>query len=168
MSREVFTNCNGLAVNCVLYQESGLINLWGAGVYYDGTTCWVVNSSGVITGTVAFACLNWSNTETGGASAEMKIYVNSTNVITASTVTNGTYALYEGDTIYVTIQLLTACSGPNDAGAVETQSNRGTLADTDCWVASTGTLTTPTYTVVAGDVGTTITLDALANCGASC
>jgi len=51
MSREVFTTCNGLAVNCVLYQESGLINLWGAGVYYDGADCWVVNSSGVITGT---------------------------------------------------------------------------------------------------------------------
>jgi len=51
MSREVFTTCNGLAVNCVLYQESGLINLWGAGVYYDGFDCWVVNSSGVITGT---------------------------------------------------------------------------------------------------------------------
>ena len=51
MSREVFTNCNGLAVNCVLYQESGLINLWGAGLYYDGVDCWVVNSSGVITGT---------------------------------------------------------------------------------------------------------------------
>jgi len=51
MSREVFTTCNGLAVNCVLYQESGLINLWGAGVYYDGFDCWEVNSSGVITGT---------------------------------------------------------------------------------------------------------------------
>ena len=51
MSRQAFTTCNGLAVNCVLYQESGLINLWGAGNYYDGTTFWVVNSSGVITGT---------------------------------------------------------------------------------------------------------------------
>lgn len=51
MSREVFTTCNGLAVNCVLYQESGLINPWGAGLYYDGIDCWVVNSSGVITGT---------------------------------------------------------------------------------------------------------------------
>ena len=51
MSRQAFTTCNGLAVNCVLYQESGLINLWGAGLYYDGTTCWVVNSSGEITGT---------------------------------------------------------------------------------------------------------------------
>ena len=53
MSREVFTTCNGLAVNCVLYQESGLINPWGAGLYYDGIDCWVVNSSGVITGTAS-------------------------------------------------------------------------------------------------------------------
>ena len=51
MSREVFTNCSPLAINCVLYQESGLINLWGAGVYYDGVDCWQVDSSGVITGT---------------------------------------------------------------------------------------------------------------------
>ena len=51
MSREVFTTCSPLAVNCVLYQESGLINLWGAGLYYDGVDCWDVDSSGVITGT---------------------------------------------------------------------------------------------------------------------
>lgn len=53
MSRQVFTTCNGLAVSCVLYQEEGLTTLWGAGTYYDGTTCWVVNSSGVITGTAS-------------------------------------------------------------------------------------------------------------------
>lgn len=51
MSREVFTTCNPLAVSCVLYQEEARTNLWGAGTYYDGVTCWVVNSSGVITGT---------------------------------------------------------------------------------------------------------------------
>ena len=53
MSRQVFSTCNGLAVNCVLYQEAAMTNLWGAGTYYDGTTCWVVNSSGVITGTAS-------------------------------------------------------------------------------------------------------------------
>jgi hypothetical protein len=53
MSREVFTTCNPLAVSCVLYQEEAMTNLWGAGTYYDGVTCWVVNSSGVITGTAS-------------------------------------------------------------------------------------------------------------------
>jgi hypothetical protein len=51
MSRQAFTTCSTLAVDCVLYQELSLTNLWGAGVYYDGGTCWVVNSSGQITGT---------------------------------------------------------------------------------------------------------------------
>ena len=51
MSRQAFTTCSSLAEGCVLYQESGLINPWGAGIYYDGGTCWVVNSSGQITGT---------------------------------------------------------------------------------------------------------------------
>ena len=53
MSREVFTTCNPLAVSCVLYQEEARTNLWGAGTYYDGVTCWVVNSSGEITGTAS-------------------------------------------------------------------------------------------------------------------
>jgi hypothetical protein len=53
MSREVFTTCSTLAVSCVLYQEAGMTNLWGAGIYYDGATCWVVNSSGEITGTAS-------------------------------------------------------------------------------------------------------------------
>ena len=53
MSREVFTTCNPLAVSCVLYQEEAMTTLWGAGTYYDGVTCWVVNSSGVITGTAS-------------------------------------------------------------------------------------------------------------------
>ena len=111
---------------------------------------------------------SWTYSETGGAVGEMRIYVNSSNVITATSTSAGTYTIYEGDTVYCQIELLSACSGNDDAGAVETQSNRGTLADTGCWVATTGTLTTSTYTVVAGDVGTAITLDAFANCGASC
>ncbi len=53
MSREVFTTCSTLAVSCVLYQEAAMTNLWGAGKYYDGVTCWVVNSSGEITGTAS-------------------------------------------------------------------------------------------------------------------
>lgn len=55
MSRQAFTTCSPLAEGCVLYQESGLINTWGAGVYYDGGTCWVVNGSGQITGTTTCA-----------------------------------------------------------------------------------------------------------------
>ena len=117
----------------------------------------------------ATATLSWTYSETGGAVGEMRIYVNTVNVISSTATTDsGTYTIYQGDTIYVAIELLSSCSGNDDAGNVYTQSNRGTLVDADCFVASTGTLTTPTYTVVAGDIGTTITLDTFARCDAAC
>ena len=112
--------------------------------------------------------LAWSYSETGGAAGEMRIYVNSSNVITATSTSNGTYTIYEGDTISCEIQILSACGYPDEYANVSTDSNRGTLDATNCFNATTGTLTTSTYTVVAGDVGTTITLDAFANCGGSC
>jgi hypothetical protein len=172
MSREVFTTCNPLAVSCVLYQEEARTNLWGAGTYYDGVTCWVVNSSGVITGTascVSTATLAWTYSETGGANGEMRIYVNSSVVETRTNTSSGTWTgLVAGDEIYVQVELLSACSGFDDAGNVYSTSNRGTLTDAACFVASTGTYTSPTYTVVAGDVGTTITLDTFASCDSGC
>ncbi len=64
MSREVFTTCNPLAVSCVLYQEEARTNLWGAGIYYDGVTCWDVNSSGVIIGTAVCSTTTTTTTST--------------------------------------------------------------------------------------------------------
>ena len=64
MSREVFSTCNPLAIDCVLYQEEARTTLWGAGIYYDGVTCWNVNSSGVITGTVSCTTTTTSTTTT--------------------------------------------------------------------------------------------------------
>ena len=112
--------------------------------------------------------LAWSYSETGGAAGEMRIYVNSSNVITATSTSNGTYTLYEGDSIYVTIEILSACGSPDAYANVSTDSNKGTLDAVDCFNATTGTLTTSTNTVVAGDISSTITLDAFANCGGSC
>ena len=112
--------------------------------------------------------LSWTYSPTGGADGRMKIYVNNSNVITATSTSNGTYTLYEGDSIYVTIEILSACGGNDEYANVSTDSNKGTLDASACFYATTGTLTTSAYTVVAGDVGTTITLDAFANCGGSC
>ena len=116
----------------------------------------------------ATATLSWTYSETGGANGQMRIYVNSVNVISSTTTGSGTWTLYEGDTVYCQIELLSACSGNDDAGNVYTDSNRGTLVDADCFTATTGTLTTSTYTVVGGDIGLTITLDAYASCEAAC
>ena len=112
--------------------------------------------------------LSWTYSETGGAVGEMRIYVNSSNVITATSTSNGTYTIYEGDTISCQIEILSACGSPNEYANVSTDSNRGTLDAVDCFNATTGILTTSTYTVVAGDISSTITLDAFANCGGSC
>jgi hypothetical protein len=115
------------------------------------------------------AALAWTYSETGGANGEMRIYVNSVAVETRTNTSSGTWTgLETGDEIYVEIELLGACSGNDDAGNVYSQSNRGTLTYADCFVASTGTYTSPTYTVVAGDAGTTITLDTYASCDSGC
>lgn len=71
MARQAFTLCSSLAINCVLYQEVGLINLWGAGIYYDGATCWDVNSSGVIIGTAVCATTTSTTTTTTTAAYEL-------------------------------------------------------------------------------------------------
>ena len=145
--------------------------------YYTDGTDWYYADTNVSEQTevmslgscVSTATLSWTYSETGGANAEMRIYVNSVAVETRTTTSSGTYTgLVAGDTIYVEIELLGACSGLDDAGNVYSQSNRGTLVYADCFVASTGTYTSPTYTVVAGDAGTTITLDTYASCDSGC
>lgn len=115
------------------------------------------------------ASLGWSYSETGGANGEMRIYVNSTVVETRTNTSSGTYTgLVAGDTIYVELELLSSCSAPDNKGNVYTSSNRLTLVDASCFTSSTGTLTTPTYTVVSGDVGATITLNTFASCDGGC
>jgi hypothetical protein len=114
------------------------------------------------------ATLSWSYSETGGANGEMRIYVNGSVVETRTNTSSGTYTLYTGNTIYVEIELLSSCSAPDNKGNVYTTSNRATLVDANCFTSSTGTLTTPTYTVIAGDVGTTITLNTFASCDSAC
>jgi len=116
----------------------------------------------------ADATLSWTFSETGGADAQMYIYINSVIEISSSTTGNGTWTLYEGDTIYVEIELNAACSGGDNKGNLYTQSNRGALVDALCLTATTGTYTSPTYTVVGGDLGSTITLDAYAQCYSIC
>jgi hypothetical protein len=119
--------------------------------------------------TAATADLDWSYSETGGANGEMRIYVNNVAVETRTNTSSGTWTgLETGDEIYVEIELLGACSGNDDAGNVYTTSNKGTLVYALCFVATTGTLTTPTYTVLVGDLGGTITLDTFASCESAC
>ena len=74
MSREVFSTCNPLAINCVLFQEEARTTLWGAGIYYDGVTCWDVNSSGVIIGTAACTTTTSTTSTTTAAPPNYNYY----------------------------------------------------------------------------------------------
>ncbi len=44
-----YSNCSTLALNCVLYADSGLVNTVPAGFYSDGVSCFEANGLGVVT-----------------------------------------------------------------------------------------------------------------------
>ena len=135
----------------------------------SGITTTTTSTTTTTTTAAPSATLAWSYSETGGANGEMRIYVNGSVVETRTNTSSGNYtSLVAGDTIYVELELLSSCSAPDNKGNVYTNSNKLTLVDADCFTSSTGTLTTPTYTVVAGDMGTTITLSTFANCDTAC
>ena len=165
-----------LGIGTVLYTDSLGTSEASQGYWSDDTDAYFQNCpdgcyDGItsITACVSTATLSWTYSETGGANGEMRIYVNSSVVETRTNTSSGTWTgLETGDEIYVEVELLGACSGNDDAGNVYSNSNRGTLSGADCFVASTGTYTSPTYTVVAGDLGATITLDTFASCDGAC
>jgi len=144
-----------------------------AGFYYasgsitGGNEWFQVNASGVVEAigncTPTSATLSWSFTESGGATGNMDLYVNGSIVESRSNTASGTYTVYEGDTINVEISA-------NDCGGVNDTANAyciGIIADAACAVTSTN-LFTAVYTVVSGDLGTTLTLNTFANCDTAC
>jgi len=146
-----------------------------AGFYYatgsitGGNDWFQVNSSGVVIalGTCASppttATLEWTFTETGGSVGNMDLYVNGSIVESRSNTSSGVYPVELGDTINVEINS-SGCGGLNDtANAYCT----GIIADAACAVGSTN-LFTAVYTVLSGDLGTTLNLDTFAQCDSAC
>jgi len=111
------------------------------------------------------ATLNWSYTETGGANGTMDLYVNGFAVESRSSTSNGTRTVYVGDTIYVNLQIVTACGSPTYAN-ISVGGN--ILSDADCANNAGVSLTTSTYTVVSGDIGSTLTVSTFASCDSGC
>jgi hypothetical protein len=112
------------------------------------------------------ADLDWSYSETGGANGQMVLYVNGTAIETRTDTSSGTYNVGVGDTIYVELQIVTAC-GPGDTYA-NIEVNGNILTDADCANNAGVSLTTSTYTVVSGDIGSTLTLNTFASCDGGC
>jgi hypothetical protein len=111
------------------------------------------------------ATLNWSYTETGGANGTMDLYVNGVAVESRSSTSSGTRTVYVGDTIYVDLQIVTACGSPTYAN-ISVGGN--ILSGDDCANNAGVSLTTSTYTVVSGDIGSTLTVSTFASCDGGC
>jgi hypothetical protein len=110
----------------------------------------------------ASATLNWTFTETSAAGT-FDLYVNGSVVESRSVTSSGTYTVYEGDTINVEINT-TGCNSPDikaNAYCI------GIIADAAC-ADNAVNLFTAVYTVVSGDLGTTLTLNTFALCDTAC
>lgn len=127
-------------------------------------------TSTTTTTTAAPKILDWSYTQNGGASGQMDIYVNSTNVESRNSNSSGTWPLNVGDTIYFEVTC-TGCSGGNGTANAYTivpgVPSYAILADAACTTnIPSATLTTGTYTVQSSD--TTISVDAFSLCSNGC
>jgi hypothetical protein len=118
------------------------------------------------TTTAGNATLAWSYSETGGANGTMDLYVNGFAVESRSSTSSGTRTVYVGDTIYVDLQIVTPCAPSDTYANVYTTGN--IINDANCANNAGVSLTTGTYTVVSGDIGSTLTLNTFAQCDGGC
>ena len=122
-------------------------------------------SSGVLftTSSVNYATLYWSFTPSGGSS-QFDLYINGFNVESRVSTSNGVYNVYMGDQIYVVVSV-GGCSGISDHANAYTTGD--IIVDAACNIGST-TLTSYTYTVLSGDIGTALSLNAFTSCDGGC
>lgn len=109
------------------------------------------------------ANLAWNFT-VGGASSQMDLYVNGNIVESRTTTSNGNYTVNQGDTINMDLGAGGCSGGGSDYADIYTT---GIIIDSACNNGSV-TLLTPTYTVVSGDLGNTLTFNAFTDCQGGC
>lgn len=108
------------------------------------------------------ATLSWTYTETA-ANGEMYLYINGSVVENRFGTSSGTFTVYEGDTINCEV-ITNGCSSPNGKANAYTG---GIIVDASCADGNTS-LFTSVYTVTAGDIGTTLTLNMYSLCDSAC
>ncbi len=116
------------------------------------------------TTTAASAVLDWSFTETGGEIGTMDLFFNGSVIERRISTSSGTYTVYVGDTINVEVTCDTCDSPNNYSNAYCT----GIITDADCTQNGPTDIFTSVYTVVSGDIGTTLNLDTFASCDGGC
>lgn len=143
------------------YRASGSIT--------GGNDWFQVSSAGVVValGTCAptSASLAWSFTEAGGSVGTMDLYVNGSIVESRSTTATGTYTVYAGDTINVQVTC-DQCTG--GGGTYANAYCTGVNTDADCSSTGAASIFTTVYTVLSGDLGTTLNLNTFAVCDTAC
>ena len=143
------------------YYAAGSIT--GSNDWFQVNSAGVVIALGVCASPPTTASLAWTFSETGGSTGNMDLYVNGSIVESRSTTSSGTYTVSLGDTINVEISS-SGCVGLNNiANAYCT----GIITDAACAAVATN-LFTAVYTVVSGDLGTTLNLDTFASCDGGC
>ena len=129
-----------------------------------GTSCTAPSPTPPPTPTGSIATLAWSYTEGNGADGYMDLYVNGSIIESRSNTSSGTYTVNVGDTINVQV-FCDTCGEPND------HSNAyclGIINDADCGDNTSASIFTSVYTVVSGDIGTTLNLATYAVCEVGC
>jgi hypothetical protein len=143
------------------YYAAGSIT--GSNDWFQVSSAGVVVALGVCVSPPTTASLAWTFSETGGSTGNMDLYVNGSIVESRSTTSSGTYTVSLGDTINVEINS-SGCGGINNTANAYCI---GIIADAACAITSTN-LFTAVYTVVSGDLGTTLNLDTFASCDGGC
>ena len=148
-------------LNAGYYLASGSIT--------DSNDWFQVNSAGVVVAlgvcTPTTASLAWSFTEAGGSVGTMDLYVNGSIVESRSNTASGTRTVSVGDTINVQVTC-DQCTG--GGGTYANAYCTGINADADCSSTGAASIFTSVYTVVSGDLGTTLNLNTFAVCDTAC
>jgi hypothetical protein len=143
------------------YRASGSIT--GSNDWFQVSSAGVVVALGVCAPTSA--SLSWSFTEAGGSVGTMDLYVNGSIVESRSTTSSGTRTVYTGDTINVQVTCAQCTGG---GGTYANAYCTGVNTDADCSSTGAASIFTSVYTVVSGDLGTTLNLNTFAVCDTAC
>lgn len=143
------------------YRASGSIT--GSNDWFQVSSAGVVIALGVCAPTTA--SLAWSFTEAGGSVGTMDLYVNGSIVESRSATASGTRTVSAGDTINVQVTC-DQCTG--GGGTYANAYCTGINTDADCSSTGAASIFTSVYTVVSGDLGTTLNLNTFAVCDTAC
>jgi hypothetical protein len=162
----IFNNTSTYTSGSATYSVTSSVNFQSGRTYIISASNQPITTTTTTTTAAPSAILDWSYSETGGANGEMIIYVNGSAVETRTSTAAGTRNVYVGDTIYVEMEIFTACGSPDTYANVYTAGN--IINDSACANGTPTALTTGTYTVVSGDVGSYLVLDTYAACDGGC